>query len=227
MELGTRLVRLGEAAAALIEDGQTVGLGTGSTANAMIEALGRRVTEGLCITGVVTSRQTKDLASQVGIPLRSIDEVETIDIGIDGADEIDSNLTLIKGRGGALLYEKIVAERCRRFVVIAATEKLVDCLGLRLPLPVEIIPFGCTHTARAVASLGLSPTLRHTGSGEPYTSDGGHYVLDCAPHHITDPIALAGRIKAITGVVEHGLFCGLVTEAMVVDEEGAVRRVLQ
>ena len=224
MELGTRLARLGEAAAALIEDGQTVGLGTGSTANAMIEALGRRVTGGLRVTGVVTSRQTEELTISVGIPLRSIDDIETIDIGIDGADEIDPALTLIKGRGGALLYEKIVAERCRRYVVIAATEKLVDRLGLRLPLPIEIVPFGCTHTARAIAALGLSPTLRRTDAGDPYESDGGHYVLDCAPHHITDTVALGSRIKAITGVVEHGLFCGLATEAMVVDEVGEVHR---
>ena len=227
MELGTRLARLGEAAAALIEDGQTVGLGTGSTANAMIEALGRRVAGGLQITGVVTSLQTRDLATQAGIPLRSIDEVETIDIGIDGADEIDPDLTLIKGRGGALLYEKIVAERCRRYVVIAATEKLVDRLGLRLPLPIEIIPFGWPHTARALESLGLAPTLRLTDSGDPYESDGGHYLLDCAPHHITDPVTLGSRIKVITGVVDHGLFCGLATEAMVVDEEGDVRQIEQ
>jgi ribose 5-phosphate isomerase A len=223
MELATRLTRLGDAAAALIEEGQTVGLGTGSTANAMIEALGRQVAEGLQITGVVTSSQTEALASRLGIPLRSIDDVETLDIGIDGADEIDSQLTLIKGRGGALLYEKIVAERCRRYVIIATTEKLVEGIGLRLPLPIEIIPFGWSHTARAIEALGLSPTLRRDESGTPVVSDGGHYLLDCEPHLIADPVELGQQLKAITGVVDHGLFCGLATEAMVVDEAGKIQ----
>jgi ribose 5-phosphate isomerase A len=223
MELATRLARLGEAAAALIEDGQTVGLGTGSTANAMIEALGRRVAGGLRLSAVVTSSQTEELARQVGIPVGSIDDVETLDIGIDGADEIDPDLTLIKGRGGALLYEKIVAERCRRFIVIGTTEKLVKGIGLRLPLPIEVIPFGWSHTARAIEALGLAPTLRRDASGEPLVSDGGHYLLDCTPHLITDPADLGRRLKSLTGVVDHGLFFGLATEAMVVDEAGGIR----
>lgn len=225
MELEARLARLGEAAAALIEDGWTIGLGTGSTANAMIDALGRRVADGLVVSGVVTSSQTEARATAAGIPLRSLDEIEALDLGIDGADEIDPELTLIKGRGGALLYEKLVAERCKRFVVIGTTEKLVTELGLRLPLPIEIIPFGWPHTTNAVAALGLSPTLRRDGAGKPVVSDGGHYLLDCATHHIIDPRDLGQRLKALTGVVDHGLFCDLATEALVVDEAGEVRHI--
>jgi ribose 5-phosphate isomerase A len=222
MELAERLARLGEASAALVADGDTVGLGTGSTANAMIGALGHRVAAGLRIRGVVTSSQTEELAARAGIPTVPFDEVETIDIGIDGADEIDPALQLIKGRGGALLYEKLVAERCRRYVIIATTEKLVDQLGLRLPLPIEIVPYGWHHTARQVTALGLEPSMR-TADGNPVITDGGHYLLDCTPHLIADAPTLAAHLKAITGVVDHGLFCTQATEAMVVDELGGIR----
>ena len=224
MELAERLARLGEASAALVADGDTVGLGTGSTANAMIEALGRRVAAGLRIRGVVTSTQTEALAARAGIPTVPFDEVESIDIGIDGADEIDPSLQLIKGRGGALLYEKLVAERCRRYVIIATTEKLVDQLGLRLPLPIEIIPYGWKHTSRQVATLGLEPILRTT-DGAPVITDGGHYLLDCTPHLIPDAPTLASQLKAITGVVDHGLFCTQATDAMVIDEQGEIREI--
>jgi ribose 5-phosphate isomerase A len=222
MELAERLARLGEASAALVADGDTVGLGTGSTASAMIAALGRRVGDGLRIRGVVTSSQTEALAAAAGIPTVPFDEIETIDIGIDGADEIDPALQLIKGRGGALLYEKLVAERCRRYVIIATTEKLVDQLGLRLPLPIEIVPYGWQHTARQVASLGLAPSLRTT-DGKPVITDGGHYLLDCTPHLIADAPTLAAQLKALTGVVDHGLFCTQATDAMVVDENGEIQ----
>ena len=151
MELAERLARLGVAAAALVENGQTIGLGTGSTADAMIDALGRRVSEGLTVSAVVTSSQTEQRARKNGIPVVSLDDVRELPLGIDGADEIDPNLTLIKGRGGALLYEKLVEACCRRFVVIATTEKLVTNLGLRLPLPIEVIPYGWSHTANRVA----------------------------------------------------------------------------
>lgn len=222
MELAERLARLGEASAALVADGDTVGLGTGSTANAMIEALGKRVASGLRIRGVVTSSATEALATSVGIPIVPFDEIESIDIGIDGADEIDPQLQLIKGRGGALLYEKLVAERCERYVIIATTEKLVDQLGLRLPLPIEIIPYGWKHTALQVAALGLEPVLRIT-NGAPVITDGGHYLLDCTPHLIADAPALAASLKSLTGVVDHGLFCTQATSAMVIDESGEVR----
>ena len=222
MELAERLARLGAAAADLIRDGQTVGLGTGSTADAMIDALGRRVAAGLTVTAVVTSSQTEERANLNGIPVVSLDDVSSLDIGIDGADEIDPELTLIKGRGGALLYEKLVAERCARFVVIATSEKLVTDLGYRLPLPIEVIPYGWSHTLDRVASLGLEPVLRRNGSGQPVTTDSGHYLLDCAVHHIIDPARLGTVIKSLTGVVDHGIFVGLATDGLIVDESGAI-----
>ncbi len=222
MDLTTRLARLGEAAAALVENGQIVGLGTGSTASAMIEALGARVANGLRISGVVTSSQTEALATRVGIPLISLDAVESLDIGIDGADEIDPSLDVIKGRGGALLYEKIVAERCRRYVIISVDDKLVDQLGMRLPLPIEVVPYGWKHTATQIAGLGLIPALRVKEDGSPIVTDGGHYLLDCAPHPIVDAATLSRVIKLITGVVDHGLFCGIATDTLVIDGEGAI-----
>lgn len=222
MELALRLARLGEAAAALVEEGQIVGLGTGSTANAMIEALGRRVAAGLRVTGVVTSSQTEALATRCGIPLIPLNDVDTIDIGIDGADEIDPALDVIKGRGGALLYEKIVAERCRRYVIISADEKLVTQLGMRLPLPVEVVSYGWHHTASRLAGIGLYPALRVENDGTPIITDGGHYLLDCEPAPIADAAALGASIKLLTGVVDHGLFCGLATDTLVVDAEGAL-----
>lgn len=225
MDTSERLARLGEAAAALIDDGQTVGLGTGSTANAMIDALGKRVADGLTIKAVVTSSQTEERAKRNGIPVVSLDDVSELAIGIDGADEIDPTLALIKGRGGALLYEKLVAERCRRFVVIGTTEKLVTELGLRLPLPIEVISYGWSHTANRVAALGLSPTLRRNDAGNPVVTDAGNFLLDCAPHHISDPLALGNAIKQVTGVVDHGLFIGITTDGLVVDEQGTVTRI--
>lgn len=223
MDLATRLARLGEAAAALVEDGQIVGLGTGSTASAMIEALGKRVADGLKITGVVTSSQTEALATRVGIPLVSIDTVKSIDLGIDGADEIDPSLDLIKGRGGALLYEKIVAERCDRYVIISVADKLVDQLGMRLPLPIEIVSYGWAHTAkRIVDGFGLNPVLRMQNNGSPFITDGGHILLDCEPSPIADAASLNRSLKLLTGVVDHGLFCGLATDALVIDDTGMI-----
>lgn len=217
-----RLARLGEAAAALVEDGQIVGLGTGSTATAMIEALGQRVAAGLRISGVVTSSQTEALATRLDIPLVALGDVEAIDIGIDGADEIDPALDAIKGRGGALLYEKIVAERCTRYVIISADEKLVPQLGMRLPLPVEIVPYGWHHTAANLAEIGLYPALRVENDGTPIVTDGGHYLLDCEPAPIANARALGRAIKSLTGVVDHGLFCGLATETLIVDGNGEI-----
>ena len=222
MELAERLACLGEAAAALVENGQIVGLGTGSTANAMIEALGKRVAAGLRISGVVTSSYTEALATRWGIPLIPLNDIDTIDIGIDGADEIDPALNVIKGRGGALLYEKIVAERCRRYVIISADEKLVTQLGMRLPLPVEVISYGWHHTAARLAELGLYPALRVENDGTQIITDGGHFLLDCEPAPIADAVALGAAIKLLTGVVDHGLFCGLATDTLVVDKDGAI-----
>ncbi len=188
----------------------------------MLLALGERVASGLRITGVATSARTAALAEELNIPLRSLDDVESLDLGIDGADEIDPDLALIKGRGGALLYEKLVAQRARRLVIIAASEKLVDRLGTRFPVPVEVVPLGWSHTARSIDALGLNPRLRLTPTGEPFSTDGGHYILDCGTGPIDDAATTATSLKLITGVVDHGLFVGMADLVLTVDGFGEI-----
>jgi len=224
MDSAERLRRIGERAAAEIRDGMLVGLGTGSTAEAMLHALGTRVAAGLRVTGVTTSQRTTDLATTLGIPLVALDDVTTIDLCIDGADEIDPQVNVVKGRGGALLYEKLVARQADRYVIIASGEKLVPRLGVRLPLPVEVVPVGWHYTGDGLAALGLTPVLRRAASGAPYVTDGGHYILDCdAPEGgFADPNRLAGQIKALTGVVEHGFFMGMADLALTIDEAGVI-----
>jgi ribose 5-phosphate isomerase A len=217
------LARLAEAASALVEDGILLGLGSGSTAEATIRALGVRVAAGLRVTGVPTSARTERLARELGIPLRTLDEVEGLDLGIDGADEIDPRLDIVKGRGGALLYEKLVALACERYLIVAASEKLVERLGTRMPLPVEVVPVGWKQTAARLEEAGCRTTLRRVADGAPFVSDGGHYVLDCATGPIADPLDLAASIKAITGVVDHGIFAGFADRAMMIDPDGTVR----
>ena len=218
-----RLTALGVAAAALVEDGMVVGLGSGSTAEAVVRALGMRVREGLSMVGIPTSRATEHLARDVGIPLTTLSDSRTIDLGIDGADEIDPHLSLTKGRGGALLEEKIVAESCERWVIVAASEKLVDQLGARTALPVEIVPFGWETTRGRLEALGFSAPLRVAKDGVPIVTDGKHFILDAATGPIDDAIALSDTIKRLTGVVDHGLFVGLVSTALVCDPDGAIR----
>jgi ribose 5-phosphate isomerase A len=219
-----RLARLAAHAAAEVEPGMALGLGSGSTAEAFVRALGERVRQGLRISGVATSSRTATLASDLGITLRELDEIDHLDAGYDGADEIDPALNLVKGRGGALLYEKLVALQCNRFVVISGAEKLVEQLGTRLPLPVEVVPLGRLHTEARVAALGCRPVLRMDGD-VPFLTDGGHHILDCDTGPLEDPAAFAAALKAITGVVDHGLFLGMAERALVVDEDGAVREV--
>lgn len=222
MDDARRLQRIGERAAAEVPDGALVGLGTGSTADAMLTALGARVQDGLTITGVATSESTMARARDLGIRLVALDDVDQLDLCIDGADEIDPRLDLVKGRGGALLHEKLVAGRASRLIIIASSEKLVDRLGTRLPVPVEVVPFGHTHTRRALAELELNPTLRPGKNGSPFMTDGGHLIYDCDTGPIEDAAALASVIKAITGVVEHGLFVGMASFALTVDADGAI-----
>jgi len=231
MDDAQRLARIGERAAQLVEYGSTIGLGTGSTAEAMLHALGRRVREGFAFTGVATSERTKSLASNYGISLLDLNDVASLDLCIDGADEIDPDLNLVKGRGGALLYEKLVAERADRLVIIASAEKLVPQLGTRLPLPVEVVPFGWWHTASYIShQLQLTPRLRLKDDTTPFVSDGGHYILDCEWNrgrrvsNVMD-LGLASvdvNLKTITGVVDHGLFVGIADLALTVDDVGEI-----
>lgn len=219
--LAERLAALARRAADEVRPDMVVGLGTGSTAEALLDELGRRVAHGLRFTGIATSDRTAALAGQLGIHLRSIDEVEGLDLCIDGADEIDPALNVVKGRGGALLWEKIVASCADRYVIVAVADKQVARLGMRLPLPVEVVPFGWRHTARVLTGLGGEPTLRQTDGG-PFETDGGHYILDCATGPIAEPAALAVRIKSVSGVVEHGLFIGMADRVLTVDNAGVV-----
>ena len=217
-----RLERIGTAAAGLVENGMLVGLGTGTTAAALVDALGERVRDGLSITAVATSNATRDQALGLGISVISLDEIDRLDLCIDGADEIDPDLNLTKGGGGALLFEKLVARRANRYVIISSDEKLVAHLGDRFKLPVEVVPVGWAHTLALVQSLGLYPELR-MANGEPYCTDGGHYILDCTwPGSKPDPARLAIDLKAITGVVEHGLFIGMADTVMTIDPDGEI-----
>lgn len=218
-----RLKLIGEYAANLVEDGSLVGLGTGSTAAAMVDALGKRVRdEGLKIIGVATSIATSNQASRVGIALKNLDDIDRLDICIDGADEIDPDGNLTKGGGGALLFEKLVARRANHYVIISAAEKLVNHLGERFDLPVEVVSVGWKHTAEEITALGLKPTLRQKG-GKTFVTDGGHYILDCIwPETSLDPIQLATDLKSTVGVVEHGLFNGMANSIITIDAVGEI-----
>jgi ribose 5-phosphate isomerase A len=215
----------GEAAAALVRDGSIVGLGTGSTAAHFVQALARRVkAEGLNITGVPTSVATETLARSLGLEVKMLDEVDHVDLTVDGADEIGPGLALIKGGGAALLREKLVWEASARCVVIADAAKDVAVLG-RFALPVEVVAFGHRHTARriaaAAASVGVTvePQLR-VKDGVVVTTDTGQLIYDLACGAIHEPAALAAALKSVTGVIEHGLFLGL-AEIALVGETGA------
>lgn len=201
-----------------------VGLGSGSTAALFVQALGERVRAGLRITGVPTSEATERLARSLDIPLATLEEHARLDMDIDGADAVDPALNLLKGLGGALLREKIVAAASSRFVVIVDEGKLVDTLAAAPLVPVEVVPFGWSRTYAALEGLGAVVTRRATRDdpGRAVVTDGGHYILDCRFANLSDPAATASRIKALTGVVEHGLFIGMATAAVVGDGDGQV-----
>ena len=209
------------AAAELAESGNIVGLGSGSTATWAIRFLGERVRSGLKIVGIPTSQNTKQLAEQLGIPLATLDQHPQIDIDIDGADEIDPQLNLIKGGGGALLREKIIASASRRFIVVGDSTKQVAHLG-KFPLPVEVIPFAQSLIAKRISALGAQVSLR--GGSNPFVTDEGHRILDCTFGEITDPGALAEELRSIPGVVEHGLFIGM-AEMALIGRDGGVTQV--
>ncbi|MEJ7761796.1 MAG: ribose-5-phosphate isomerase RpiA [Thermomicrobiales bacterium] len=223
-----RLDQIGEAAAARVEGGMTVGLGSGSTAEAFIRALGRRVAIGLSIVGVATSVRSATLAQRLGIPLRTLDDVSTLDLVIDGADEVDPDLNLIKGLGGALLREKIVALAGRRYLIIVAEEKLVPRLGTRAPIPIEVVPFAWESTASRLRSLGIETQIRvPSPDTAPFMTDGGHVILDGVIPPGPDIVALGSAVKATTGVVEHGLFAGMADEVLVRGPTGEIRSILR
>ena len=207
-----------EAAIDEVTDGMVLGLGTGSTAALAVEALGRRVAAGLRIVGIPTSERTADQARKLGIPLTDLATHPVIDLTIDGADEAQpDSFTLIKGLGGALLREKIVASASRRMTVVVDESKIVQTLG-QVRLPVEIVAFGHQATTRLVQAIAPDAVLR-LADGQPYVTDGGNHILDLHLP-IPDPAALAARLKAITGVVDHGLFIGIATRIIVGTPEG-------
>jgi ribose 5-phosphate isomerase A len=193
------------AALAFVRDGDVVGLGTGTTASYFIRFLGERVRAGLRVRCIPSSDNSRDLAVGLGIRMTSFEECPEIDVTVDGADEISPALELIKGHGGALLREKIVASASRKVVIIADSGKQVEMLG-GFPLPVEVVPFAQALMARRIAELGASVRLRTGQDGRPFVTDEGHHILDCGFGWITDPAALASFLDSMPGVQEHGLF---------------------
>jgi ribose 5-phosphate isomerase A len=191
-----------------VRDGQVVGLGTGSTATIAIRLLGELVRGGLKIRGIPTSIASRDLAMQLGIPLTTFDEVQQIDVTIDGADEFDPALNLIKGGGGAMLREKVVASATKQQVIVTDSSKQVQVLG-KFPLPVEVIRFAEPLVVKEIADLGARVVQRKDSAGKPYLTDEGHHILDCHFSEIPDPPALARRLSDMPGIVEHGLFVGM------------------
>jgi ribose 5-phosphate isomerase A len=209
------------AAVAMVEDGMVVGLGTGSTAAFALGFLGRRVAEGLRIVGIPTSEETEREARRQGIPLSTLADHVRINVTIDGADEVVvATLGLVKGGGGALLREKIVASASERLVIVVDETKVVSRLGARSLVPVEVVPFGWEATARRLQSLVASLARRTSPEGPPFVTDGGHYILDCACGGIEDPENLQRQLDGTVGVVEHGLFLGLATRVIVGGPQG-------
>lgn len=204
-----------------VRDGMCLGLGSGSTAAIMLELLGRRICDGLRVVGVPTSETSRQLAERAGIPVVTFDEVFSLDLTIDGADEVDPQLNLIKGGGGALQREKIVASLSRRVVIIVDSRKQVEELGA-FPLPVEVVQFAWRPLAQRLGELGATPVLRCGRDGGAFVTDEGNFILDCAFGQIDDPAALAARLDAMPGVVDHGLFVGLARTLVVGRGDGTV-----
>jgi ribose 5-phosphate isomerase A len=208
-----------------VRPGMRLGLGTGSTAAHFVSLLGERVRTGLEVIGVPTSEATRQQAERLGIRLTTLDETPELDLTVDGADEIGPELALIKGGGGALLREKIVAAASARMLVIADEAKCVAALG-KFPLPIEVVPFGLAATMRAVertlreAGLGGPCRVRQGADGHAFVTDGGHFIVDAALGRIDDPAGLAQRLVTVPGVVEHGLFIGLASLAIVAGPQG-------
>jgi ribose 5-phosphate isomerase A len=205
-----------------VEDGMLLGLGSGTTSAMFIQELGERVKQGLRVRGIATSVASEKLAESLSIPITNFDESPELDLAIDGADEVGPGLALIKGGGGALLREKIVASAARKFIVIADSTKLVRQLG-RFPLPVEVIKMALPIVTRKFEALGLNPKLRHHPDGSKYLTDENNYILDCSCGEITNPAKTAAEIRGIPGVVEHGLFLGMASLALIASETGVIK----
>lgn len=199
----------------LVQSGDIVGLGSGSTATYVVRFLAERIrSQGLTVVGIPTSQHTRTLAEQLNIPLTTLDQKQQIDITLDGADEIDGELNLIKGGGGALLREKIIASASRRLIIVADSTKIVKHLG-KFPLPVEVIPFAQALIAQRIRALGAQVSLRRYAYENPYVTDEGHHILDCSFGEIANPRKLADSLRAFPGVVEHGLFIDMAEMALV------------
>lgn len=202
-----------------VTDGMVVGLGTGSTAYYFVEELGRRIKEeGLSIIGVTTSSQTTQQAQRLGIPLKAVDAIDVIDVTVDGADEVDPQFNGIKGGGGALLMEKIVATPSKEYIWVVDASKMVDCLGA-FKLPVEVVPYGSERLFRYFDKEGFKPSYRQK-DGKRFVTDMQNYIIDLDLGKIEDPVGLGNRLKAMVGVVEHGLFNGMVNKVIVASQDG-------
>ena len=205
-----------QAAAVLVENEQIVGLGSGSTALLVVSILGQRVSDGLRIIGIPTSAQTEREARRLGIPLSTLAEHDHINVTVDGADEVDAgSLNLLKGRGGALLREKIIASVTEHLIIVVDETKLVDRLGVHSGVAVEVVPYAWHETARKLQNLGASLVRRTTREGQPFITEGGHYILDCGFGAIDDPEQLQRQLDQTVGVVEHGLFLGMASRVVV------------
>ncbi len=220
---GGALERIASRALEYVSDGEVIGLGTGRAATAFVRALGDRVRQGLRVVGVPTSETTAALARELGIALASLEDAGELATTFDGADEVDPRLDLIKGYGGAMVREKIVAASSRRRVMLVGAEKLVGVLGERGKLPVEVVPFGLPLARRRLAALGLRPQLR-LSAGRPFVTDNGNQVLDCGTDPIGDPGGLEGELLAIPGVVGTGLFVGMADVVLIDDGSEVIVR---
>ena len=214
------LTRVARAALAHVADGMVLGLGTGRAAEAFIQALGERVRGGLRVSGVPTSNRSAELARKLGIEVRSLDEVQRVDVAFDGADEVTPDLSLTKGLGGALLRERVVASEADRFIVLVTPEKMVDKLGSRTPIPIEVVPFASPTVIRRLRKAGGVPVVRAKADGFPYFTDNGNLIVDTGFGPIDDPAALDVVIRRIPGVVDHGIFLGMAHLVLVAEDAG-------
>jgi ribose 5-phosphate isomerase A len=213
------------AAAEHVHSGMALGLGSGSTVYFFLQELGRRVGQGLEVAGIPTSERTAALARQFRIPLTTFDERQELDLAVDGADEVDPQLNLIKGHGGALLREKIIARAARRLVIVVDGTKLSPALATNMSLPVEVVPFACALAQKRLADLGAKPTLRQDAA-KPFVTDNGNWILDCAFAPMADPATLEAAINAVPGVMDNGLFVGLADE-IIVARRGSIERLVR